>query len=225
KTVDTAVCANAFPATIFGHIFNAAGSVTDTVSSAAGCDTIRTITVTTLPLLTKTVDTAVCANAFPATIFGHIFNAAGSVTDTVSSAAGCDTIRTITVTTLPLLTKTVDTAVCANAFPATIFGHIFNAAGSVTDTVSSAAGCDTIRTINVTSLPLLTKTIDTAVCANAFPATIFGHIFNAAGSVIDTVSSAAGCDTIRTITVTTLPLLTKTVDTAVCANGFPATIF
>src|SRR5204863_422386 len=159
-------CANSFPATIFGHIFSAPGAVTDTVSSAAGCDTIRTINVTSLPLLTKTMDTAVCANSFPATIFGHIFNAPGAVTDTVSSAAGCDTIRTITVTTLALLTKTIDTAVCANSFPATIFGHIFSAPGAVTDTVSSAAGCDTIRTINVTSLPLLKKISDTCICTN-----------------------------------------------------------
>src|SRR5204863_4605385 len=200
-------CANSFPATIFGHIFSAPGAVTDTVSSAAGCDTIRTINVTSLPLLTKTMDTTVCANTISATIFGHIFNAPASVTDTVSSAAGCDTIRTITVTSLPLLTKTIDTAVCANSFPATIFGHIFSAPGAVTDTVSSAAGCDTIRTITVTSLPLLTKTVATAVCANGFPATIFGHIFSAPGSITDTVSNASGCDTIRTINVTSLPTL------------------
>src|SRR5213075_2993623 len=225
STVDTAVCANSFPVTIFGHVFNAVGSLIDTVASATGCDTIRTINVTSLPLLTSTIDTAVCANSFPVTIFGHLFSAPGSLIDTVASAAGCDTIRTINVTSLPLLTSTIDTAVCANSFPVTIFGHLFSAPGSLIDTVASAAGCDTIRTINVTSLPLPTSTVDTAVCANSFPVTIFGHVFNTVGSLIDTVASAAGCDTIRTINVTSLPLLTSTIDTAVCANSFPVTIF
>src|SRR5678810_281603 len=191
-TVNTAVCENAFPTTILGHIFNAAGSVADTVSSTTGgCDTIRTINVTTIPLLTATVNTTVCENAFPATILGHIFNAAGFVTDTVTSTTGgCDTIRTINVTTIPLLTATVNTTVCENAFPATRLGHSFNAAGSVTDTVTSTTGgCDTIRTINVTTIPLLTATVNTTVCENAFPATILGHIFNAAGSITDTVLS------------------------------------
>src|SRR5439155_240870 len=152
----------------------------------------RTINVTTLPLLTSIVDTAVCNNQFPFTIFGHVFNQAGTLTDTVASTTGgCDTIRTINVTTLPLLTAIVDTAVCNNQLPFTIFGHVFTQAGSVVDTVSSTTGgCDTIRTINVTTLPLLTATIDTAVCANSFPATILGHVFTQPGSITDTVSAS-----------------------------------
>ncbi|HEX7903655.1 MAG TPA: gliding motility-associated C-terminal domain-containing protein [Chitinophagaceae bacterium] len=223
-TIDTTVCANSFPVTILGHVFAAPGSITDTVTATTGCDTIRTINVTSLPLQTITIDTAVCASSFPATILGHVFAAPGSITDTVTATTGCDTIRTINVTTLPLLTTTIDTAVCVNSFPATILGHVFAAPGSIIDTVSSVAGCDTIRTINVTTLPLLTTTIDTAVCVNSFPATILGHVFAAPGSIIDTVSSVAGCDTIRTINVTTLPLQTITIDTAVCASSFPATI-
>src|SRR5205809_1678551 len=105
------------------------------------------------------------------------------------------------VTTLPFLTTPIDTAVCANAFPATILGHVFAAPGSIVDTVAATTGCDTIRTINVTTLPLLTTTIDTAVCANAFPATILGHVFAAPGSIVDTVAATTDCDTIRTINV------------------------
>jgi hypothetical protein len=44
-----------------------------------------------------------------------------------------------------------------------------------------------------------------------FPATIFGHVFNGPGTLIDTVASTTGgCDTARTITITTAPLLTTT---------------
>jgi hypothetical protein len=43
------------------------------------------------------------------------------------------------------------------------------------------------------------------------PATIFGHVFNGPGTLIDTVASTTGgCDTARTITITTAPLLTTT---------------
>src|SRR5678810_210927 len=152
-----------------GHVFAIPGSITSNVYKTQGCDTIRTINVTSLPLQTITIDTAVCANAFPYSFGGHVFAIPGSITDTVSAASGCDTIRTINVTSLPLQTITIDTAVCANAFPATILGPLLNAPASIADTVSAASGCDTIRTINVTSLPLQTITIDTAVCANAFP--------------------------------------------------------
>ena len=196
-------------------------NVTDTVSSTAGCDIIRTINVTSVPLQTVTVDTAVCATAFPATILGHVFTGPGNVTDTVSSTAGCDIIRTINVTSVPLQTVTIDTIVCASAFPATILGHVFTGPGNVTDTVSSATGCNTIRTINVTSAPLQTVTINTGICASGFPATVLGHVFNAPGSITDTVSSTVGCDTIRTINVTSIPLQTVTLNVSVCPNQLP----
>src|SRR5258705_127191 len=186
SAVNTAVDFSRVLSRSLGHIFNAAGSITDTVTSTTGgCDTIRTINVTTIPLLTATVNTAVCENAFPATILGHIFNAAGSINVTVASRTGrYDIIRAINSITIPLLTAAVNTAVCETAFPAAMLGHISNAAGSITDTVTSTTGgCDTIRTINVTTIPLLTATVNTAVCENAFPATILGHIFNAAGSI------------------------------------------
>src|SRR5204863_200159 len=126
-----------------------------------------TINVTMLPLQTITIDTAVCNNARSEKRRGQKVTIPGTITDTVSAATGCDTIRTINVTMLPLQTITIDTAVCNNAFPATILGHLFTIPGTITDTVSAATGCDTIRTINVTMLPLQTITIDTAVCNNA----------------------------------------------------------
>src|SRR6185436_1316831 len=228
STVNVSVCENAFPTTILGHLFNAAGTLIDTVASTTnGCDTVRTINVTTTPLLTSTVNVSVCENAFPTTILGHLFNAAGSLIDTVASTTGgCDTLRTINVTTTPLLTSTVNVSVCENAFPTTILGHLFNAAGTLIDTVASTTnGCDTLRTINVTTTPLLTSTVNISVCENAFPTTILGHLFNAPGSLTDTVASTTnGCDTLRTINVTTTPLLTSTVNISVCENAFPTTI-
>jgi hypothetical protein len=86
-------------------------------STTGGCDTARTITITTAPLLTTTVSATVCANNFPATIFGHVFNGPATLIDTVASTTGgCDTARTITITTAPLLTTTVSATVCANDF-------------------------------------------------------------------------------------------------------------
>src|SRR5206468_8480996 len=101
-------------------------------------------------------------------------------------------------------------------------GHLFTAPGTLTDTVvSTPGGCDTARTINVTAVPLLTSTVNVTVCTNSFPATILGHVFNAPGSLIDTVTNTTGgCDTARTINVTVIPLLTSTVNITVCTNAF-----
>src|SRR5204862_6654036 len=150
------------------------------------------ITITTAPPLTTTITVTVCANNYPATIFGHVFNGPGILIDTVASTTGgCDTARTITITTAPLLTTAVSATVCR--YPATIFGHVFNGPATLIDTVASTTGgCDTARTINVTTAPLLTTTVSATICANDFPATIFGHVFNGPATLIDTVASTTG---------------------------------
>ena len=181
------VCANDFPYIFDGHVFNGAGTITDTIGGA-GCDTIRTIVVNELPLQTTTVTKEVCANDFPYTFDGHVFNGAGTITDTIGGTV-CDTIRTIIVNELPLQTTTVTTEVCANDFPYIFDGHIFNGAGTITDTIGGA-GCDTIRTIVVNELPLLMTTVTKEVCANDFPYTFDGHIFNGAGTITDTIGGA-----------------------------------
>src|SRR5207247_722491 len=150
--------------------FNAPGTLTDTVvSTTGGCDTARTINVTAVTLIPSTVNITVCTNAFPATILGHLFNSPGTLTDTVvSTTGGCDTARTINVTAIPLLTLTVNVTVYTNSFPATILGHLFNAPGTLTDTVvSTTGGCDTARTINVTAVTLIPSTVNITVCENA----------------------------------------------------------
>src|SRR5690606_16635180 len=189
-----------FPYTFEGHVFDGPSTIIDTVGSTAGCDTIRTITVTELPLFTTTVNIEVCASEFPYTFEEIVSESCRTSVDTAGSTAGCDTIMTITVTELPLFTTTVDIAVCASEFPYTFEGHVFDGPSTIIDTVGSTAGCDTIRTITVTELPLFTTTVNIEVCASEFPYTFEGHTFATPGTITDTVGSTAGCDTVRRIT-------------------------
>src|SRR5690606_25134242 len=168
--------------------------IIDTVGSTAGCDTIRTINVTELPLFTTTVNIEVCASEFPYTFEGHVFDGRSTISGAGRATAGWDTIRTITVKELPLLTTTVNIEVCASEFPYTFEGHTFATPRTITDTVGSTAGCDTIRTIKVTELPLFTTTVNIEVCASEFPYTFEGHVFDGPSTITDTVASTTGCD-------------------------------
>ena len=184
------VCANAFPYewTAYGITFAGPETVINTVSGATGCDTIVTLTVNELPLLTASHSRDVCANDFPYewTAYGITFAGPETVIDTVSGATGCDTIVTLTVNELPLLTDSHSVDVCANAFPYTWteYNHTFTTFGSWTDTVAGP-GCDTIVTLTVNELPLLTDSHSVDVCANAFPYewTAYGKTGRASGRV------------------------------------------
>jgi hypothetical protein len=128
-----------------------------TLTSAAGCDSIATLNVTVNPVVTSSTDTTVCTSALPFTWNGQTVNAAGPYTVTLTSAAGCDSIATLNVTVNSVVTSSTDTTVCTSALPFTWNGQTVNAAGPYTVTLTSAAGCDSIATLNVTVNPVVTS--------------------------------------------------------------------
>src|SRR5438552_2397792 len=227
STQTIAVCNNQLPYTWLGHVFNAANTLTDTVArTEERCEGVRTLTLTVNALKTSTQTIAVCNNQLPYTWLGHVFAAANTITNTVASTTGgCDTVRTLTLTVNALKTSTQTIAVCNNQLPYTWLGHVFNAAGSLTDTVASTTGgCDTVRTLTLTVNALKTSTQTIAVCNNQLPYTWLGHVFEAANTLTDTVASTTrSCDTVRTLTLTVNALKTSTQTIAVCNNQLPYT--
>ncbi len=197
-----AVCANDFPFISGGNTFQGPGTYSDTISGVA-CDTILNYIIIRLPFETTTVTREVCANDFPLVFGGHIFTGPGALRDTIGGT-GCDTIRTIIVNALPLETTTITRDVCANDFPYLFDGHIFTGPGILVDTANAAAGCDTIRTIIINSLPLDTISLTLQVCDNQFPYTFNGNIYNGPGIYLDEIPGA-GCDTILVLTIQSLP--------------------
>src|SRR5438034_4624837 len=155
-----------------GHVFAGANTITDTVASTTGgCDTARTLTLTVSVPKTSTQTIAVCNNQLPYTWLGHVFAGANTITDTVASTTGgCDTVRTLTLTVNALKTSTQTIAVCNNQLPYTWLGHVFNAAGSLTDTVASTkGGCDTERSVLQTKSALESGTQINTVYNNVLP--------------------------------------------------------
>src|SRR5205814_1990508 len=209
-------------------VFNAAGSLTDTVASTTGgCDTVRTLTLTVNALKTSTQTIAIGKTQLRETGQREVIAVARTENDTVASTTGgCDTVRTLTLTVYALETSTQSIAVCNNQLPYTWLGHVFNAAGSLTDTVASTTGgCDTVRTLTLTVNALKTSTQTIAVCNNQLPYTWLGHVFAGANTITDTVASkTGGCDTVRTLTLTVNALKTSTQNIAICNIHFAHTI-
>ena len=138
------------PYTWNGQTINAAGTYTANLISAAGCDSIATLNLTVNATLTSTTNTTICDNQLPYTWNGQTINAAGTYTANLISAAGCDSIATLNLTVNATLTSTTNTTICNNQLPYTWNGQTINAAGTYTANLISAAGCDSIATLNLT---------------------------------------------------------------------------
>ena len=92
-----------------GHTYTSSGSYNDTLTSAMGCDSITTLILEILPELTTQKDTAVCPITYPFDFYNSHFTAAGTQTQNLQTTDGCDSIVTITVTTLPKPEVTLST--------------------------------------------------------------------------------------------------------------------
>jgi hypothetical protein len=80
---------------------------------------------------------------------GRIITTGGPFNDTIPNSAGCDSILTITLTLRTTSTALIDTTL-APGNSIIIAGTPYDSAGTFTDTLTNAAGCDSILTINIT---------------------------------------------------------------------------
>ena len=127
------------------------------------------------------------------------------------------------MTVTAALTSTTNTTICTNQLPYSWNGQIINAAGTYTANLTSASGCDSIATLNLTVTATLTSTTNTTICPSQLPYTWNGQSINAPGIYTATLSSAGGCDSIATLVLTVNLAVTSTTNTSICANQLPYT--
>src|SRR5439155_632823 len=146
-TTTQTICENQLPYTWNGLSLTAAGTYSDTLTSAAGCDSIATLILTVNPVLKDTTSQTICENQLPYTWNGLSLTAAGTYSDTLISAEGCDSIATLILNLDAVLIDTTSQTICENQLPYAWNGLSLTAAGTYSDTLTSAAGCDSIATL------------------------------------------------------------------------------
>src|SRR4029078_1874288 len=197
------------------------GAYTANLTSTSGCDSIATLNVIVNSVVTSTTDTTVCQSALPINWNGQSIMAAGTYTANLTSASGCDSVATLNVIVNSVVTSTTDTTVCQSALPFNWNGQSITAAVTYTANLTSAAGCDSVATLNVIVNSAVTSTTDTTVCQSALPFNWNSQSITAAGTYTANLTSVAGCDSIATLNVVMNSVVTSTTDTTVCQSALP----
>src|SRR5439155_392599 len=206
-----------------GLTLSAAGTYSDTLTSAAGCDSIATLILNVNAIVRDTTTQTICQNQLPYTWNGLTLSAAGTYSDTLTSAAGCDSIATIILKVSAVLRDTTTQTICQNQLPYTWNGLTLSAPGTYSDTLTSAAGCDSIATLILKVNAVLRDTTTQTICQNQLPYTWNGLTLSAPGTYSDTLTSAAGCDSIATLTVKVNAVLRDRTTQRICQNQLPYT--
>ncbi|WP_173820233.1 T9SS type B sorting domain-containing protein, partial [Niastella vici] len=215
------ICTSQLPYTWNGNTYNTAGTYKDTLKNVAGCDSVVTLTLTVNAALTGTQTVTICTSQLPYTWNGNTYNTAGTYKDTLKNVAGCDSIVTLTLNVNTAVTGSQAIAICNNQLPYTWNGNTYNSAGTYKDTLKNAAGCDSIVTLTLTVNATLTGSQTATICTNQLPYSWNGNTYNAAGTYKDTLISAAGCDSIVTLTLIVNATLTGTQTATICPGQLP----
>lgn len=192
------------------------GDVQDfTFTAANGCDSIVTVNIDAIPNVFNTASIFAC-QGYPTTFEGVNLNI-GDVQDfTFPAANGCDSIVTITVEEIPSSNSFEIIYTCENT--STFFDGVELNIGDLQNfTYTAANGCDSIVTISVASIPVITSSVSLEACING--SVMFDGQNLTAGVVQDFAYIANnGCDSVVTVTVTPLPPILNTETLFTCAG-------
>ena len=181
-----------------GAYQSAAGVYLDSFSSASGCDSLVTTTLTISPVITNSVSASICSGD-SLFVGGAYQSAAGVYLDSFSSASGCDSLVTTTLTISPVITNSVSASICSGD-SLFVGGAYQSAAGVYLDSFSSASGCDSLVTTTLTISPVITNSVSASICSGD-SLFVGGAYQSAAGVYLDSFSSASGCDSLVTTTL------------------------
>jgi gliding motility-associated-like protein len=199
KIIDKSICLNE-SYNFYGRILTETATYKDTVTGP-NCDTAVTLNLTVQECNT------ICANEWY-DFYGTRYNTTGIYTKTVQTAAGLDSIITLSLTVKPLYERTIDTTICVNE-SYEFFGKIYTETGIHKDTLAGP-NCDTVVILNLTVLGLLHTEITENICLG--DSILFaGKYLHNTGIYKDTLPSVLfACDSIVTLTLTAAHLPVQT---------------
>ena len=179
--------------TFNGQTYNATGTYTTTVAGqGTDCDTNYTINLTVLPQNTASETVTVCAGA-TATFNGQTLTEGTNTITVAGQGTDCDTLYTVTLVVLQPTSSTTDVTVCYGE-TYEFNGQTYNATGTYTATLTNAAGCDSVATLNLTVRPANAPIEETVTLNTAeLPYTWRGEQYTEFGTYTVTGEDENGC--------------------------------
>jgi gliding motility-associated-like protein len=196
-----------------GNFQNQNGVFVDSLLSVFGCDSILTTILTVNPDVSSTLNVSICDGQF---YFAGGANqtTSGVYFDTLMAASGCDSLLTTYLVVLQNSSFSQSISICTGD---SVFagGAYQTAAGSYSDTLVNALGCDSVLTTLVSLLPVSSFIQSISICeGDSYYAG--GAFQTQSGIYFDTLVNDAGCDSVITTTLTVVPLSLVTVNLSIC---------
>jgi gliding motility-associated-like protein len=202
-----------------GGVVTTTGTFIDTLRNSSGCDSIVTSNINYITLETRNISASVCAGQSYRMPAGRLVSTAGIHRDTLRSIQGCDSLETVVTLQVNSPLRVSSTArICAGSSYRLPSGRLVSSAQTYSDTLRSAAGCDSlISSIALEVVTPLRQSLNASICRNQNYTLPSGRIVSVAGIYVDTIRTVQGCDSlITTVALTVNSFTTSTVNRTLC---------
>jgi gliding motility-associated-like protein len=199
STTKVDICSKEAPYLWHGKSYSFTGIYKDTLVNAVGCDSIATLELTVKAESYSTTTMAICSKNAPYLWNGKSYSLSGIYKDTLTNAAGCDSIATLELTVKAESYSTTAIAICSNEAPFIWHGKSYSSTGIYKDTLVNVAGCDSIATLELTVKEESYSTTKVDICSKEAPYIWNGKSYSLTGIYKDTLTNTVGCDSIATL--------------------------
>lgn len=220
-TIYHPICDSQVPYAWGSHVINSDGLYTDTFKNIAGCDSIVTLDISITAQVLHTIDSTICSSELPFSWNTQTISTAGTYSEAITTAFGCDSIVTLNLNVEAETHDTIFTQICTAQVPYNWGAYSINASGLYTETFTSASGCDSTITLDVLVAPQVVDTIYLDICDTNTPYSWASHSISTSGLYNDTLLSISGCDSIVTLKATVLETIETNITQTVCENDLP----
>ena len=182
-----------------GMMYTTSGVYTETLTNAAGCDSLVTLNLSLGNDYTNTDVVSACDSyVWPAN--GVTYTTDGFYTASFLTAEGCDSILNLDLTINSSSTASISLTAC-DLYTWPLNGNSYASSGIYIATIPNAAGCDSIVTLNLTIINSTGSSEVVSTCDSYFwPET--GVTYTASGTYTSTLTNSIGCDSIVTLNLT-----------------------
>lgn len=199
-----------------GILLSDAGTYNATYLSENGCDSTVTLVLEILPLQNTAIEATICANE-TYDFNGESLNTAGTYTAVLTAENGCDSTVVLTLSVLPVQNTSIPATICDGDSYA-YGGVLLTTAGDFDFVFVGENGCDSTVTISLTVLPVAQTNLEATICAGG-SYDYNGEILTDAGDYLYTYTGENGCDSVVTLSLHVLPLLSSETAVSLCAGG------
>lgn len=179
-----------------------------TVTNTNGCESIDSCRI-----VVSVHDTTFCADTVCDYYVWHgdTLRQSDVYTTTLSDSWGCDSVVVLNLTVNYTKADTLFLSVLENELPVHLNDSIYYVDSVYHQTLTNAAGCDSLLTIDLEVIYNVSTRFDTTICADMLPFDWDSdHHFESADTLRDTLSTTLGADSILLWVLHVMPLPTPT---------------